>query len=141
MEKAQRKTWNQQQKTLRAALTRSDDHQKAIELFLSQHAMLHAAAMSQSGLWSFADEIWRDLSEEAARRIPPNGEHSIAWIIWHLARIEDVTMNLLVAGSPQRLHRVCASSCRGSLLDLTDRGEGNSPSLSHRVHSHLSSRR
>ena len=37
------------------------------------------------------------------RRIPPNGEHSIAWNIWHLARIEDVAMNLLVAGSPQVL--------------------------------------
>jgi hypothetical protein len=100
-----RKLWNENQKTLRQALLRSDDHQRAIELFLSQHAMLHAAAMSGSGLWSFADEIWHDLSEEAARRIPPNCDHSIAWIVWHIARIEDVTMNLLVAGSPQLLHR------------------------------------
>ena len=29
------------------------------------------------------------------------GEHSIAWILLHLARIEDTTMNMLVAGTEQ----------------------------------------
>ncbi len=32
-------------------------------------------------------------------------EHSIVWILWHLARIEDVTMNMLVAGSKQVFDR------------------------------------
>ncbi len=57
--------------------------------------------MSGSGEWSFADEVLSGLDEAALRHTPPGGEHSIAWILWHLARIEDVTMNLLVAGSPQ----------------------------------------
>jgi hypothetical protein len=35
------------------------------------------------------------------RRIPQKEEHSLAWLLWHMARIEDVTMNLLVAGAPQ----------------------------------------
>jgi hypothetical protein len=100
-----RKLWNQQQQALRHALLRSADHQQALELFLSQHAMVHSAAMSQSSLWSFADEIWGDLTAEAIRRIPPNCDHSIAWIMWHIARIEDVTMNMLVADAPQLLHR------------------------------------
>ncbi|MCK4899059.1 MAG: hypothetical protein KAS38_09795, partial [Anaerolineales bacterium] len=30
---------------------------------------------------------------------------SIAWNIWHIARIEDVAMNMLVAGSPQILEQ------------------------------------
>ena len=71
------KLWNQQQKTLRHALLHSDDHQKAIELFLSQHAMVHSAAMAQSELWSFEDEIWQDMTEEAIRRLPRNCDHSI----------------------------------------------------------------
>jgi hypothetical protein len=33
------------------------------------------------------------------------GESSIAWIIWHIARIEDVAMNLLVAGSAQIINQ------------------------------------
>lgn len=98
-----REFWNQQEQALQRALARPAEHPEAIDLFLSQHAMVHSAAMSQSGCWSFEDEIWDGLTEEAARYIPPRGEHSIAWIFWHLARIEDVTMNLLVAGSPQLL--------------------------------------
>lgn len=41
------------------------------------------------------------LEEAEFRRIPEGQEHSIAWIVWHLSRVEDVTMNLLVAGRDQ----------------------------------------
>jgi hypothetical protein len=37
------------------------------------------------------------------RRIAPGFEHSVAWLVWHMARCEDVTMNLLVARDPQVL--------------------------------------
>jgi len=67
--------------------------------------MVHSTRMAQSELWSFEDEILQDMTEQAFRCIPRDGDHSIAWIIWHIARIEDVTMNLLVAGSPQLLQR------------------------------------
>lgn len=67
--------------------------------------MVHSATLSRSGLWSFVDDIWQDMTEEAIRRIPQNCDHSVAWIIWHIARIEDVSMNLLVAGRPQILVR------------------------------------
>jgi len=100
-----RATWNRQQKLLQRALSHPDEHPEAIELFLSQHAQVHSARMAQYDQWSFEDEVWHGLSEQSLRSIPPGGEHSIAWIIWHLARIEDVTMNLLVAGSDQLLQR------------------------------------
>lgn len=96
-----RKQWNQQQKELRSALENPGQHQKALELFLSQHAALHSSEVSQPGTWTFADELWQDLSENVARRISRNCEHSIVWNLWHLARIEDVTMNVLLAGGPQ----------------------------------------
>ncbi|MBN1934249.1 MAG: DinB family protein [Anaerolineae bacterium] len=101
---AERKQWNERQKTLRQRLE-SGEHQAALDLFLIQHAMVHAAEMSHSDLFSFADQLWPDMTEEAIRRIPQNCNHSVAWNIWHLARIEDVTMNLLVAGSPQLFYR------------------------------------
>ena len=86
-------------------MTRTEDHAKAVQLFTGQHAMLHAAQASQIEPWSFEDEVFRDATEEQIRRIPKNCEHSIAWVIWHLARIEDVTMNMLVAGSPTVLEQ------------------------------------
>jgi hypothetical protein len=100
-----RKHWNEQQKLLRQALTKSDDYQSAIDLFLRQHAMVHRAKMSDMRLPSFADEVWGDASDEIVHCVPPKFEHSIAWIIWHLARIEDMTMNGLLAGKPQIFHQ------------------------------------
>lgn len=98
-----RKLWNEKQQILRTLLEDGSDHLGAIQLFLEQHAVLHSALLAQTSRGSFEDEIWQGLSEAHARRIPRRVEHSIAWIFWHLARIEDVTMNLLLAGSPQVL--------------------------------------
>ena len=95
------KLWNEQQQELRRALERPLDHQKAIGLFLNQHAMVHSAKMSQTRRWFYEDEILEGLTDEDIRRIPQKEEHSIAWVLWHLARIEDVTMNMLIASSPQ----------------------------------------
>lgn len=97
------KLWNEQQQKLRNHFSNPDEHEQAIEFFLVQHAMVHSGEMAPTGLWSFADEVWKGLSEEDVRRVPTNCDHSIAWITWHMARIEDVTMNMLVAGEPQVL--------------------------------------
>jgi hypothetical protein len=95
-----RKLWNTNHQKLNRALG-AGDRKTAIELFLEQHAMVHSASMAKSGLWSFEDEVLCDLSDDQVRAIPHGGEHSIAWIIFHLARCEDITMNMLVAGTPQ----------------------------------------
>ncbi len=100
-----RKLCLKQQTELRRIMMSSSQHRKAIELFLKQHAMLHSAKMAQTEPWSFEDEVLNDMIEGQIRRIPKNCDHSVAWNIWHIARIEDVTMNLLVDGSPQILQR------------------------------------
>jgi hypothetical protein len=100
---ARRKSWNQQQQTLRQSLATREDFPRAIEIFLNQHAMLHAADVSLMGLWSFEDEILDGLDVEQMRIIPGKCVHSIAWVIWHITRIEDATMNLLVGGIQQVL--------------------------------------
>ena len=97
---ANRKLWNDGQQLLRRALALGEQP-KIIDQFLIQHAMVHSKKTSRADVWSFEDELWQGLTESAFRAIPPKGEHSIAWILFHIARIEDITMNLLVAGTPQ----------------------------------------
>ena len=100
-----RKLCLKQQTELRRVMMDISQHGVAIDLFLSQHAMLHSAEMAQTEPWSFEDEVLDDMTDEQIRRIPQNCDHSVAWNIWHIARIEDVAMNLLVAGKTQILHR------------------------------------
>jgi hypothetical protein len=99
-----RKLCLKQQTELRLIMMRSNQHDEAIQLFLNQHAMLHSKKMAGTTPWSFEDEVLDEMPESQIRRIPAGGEHSIAWLIWHIARCEDITMNLLVAGTPQILH-------------------------------------
>ena len=100
---AHRQLWNERQQLFRQALRSKSDHQETIRLFLSQHAMVHSSAMSHSEVWSFEDEVCEGLSDAQLRSRPNGVTNSIVWLIWHIARIEDVTMNLLVAGRPQVL--------------------------------------
>ena len=95
-----RQLWSDGQQTLRRAIA-SKQLQAAIGQFLIQHAMVHSLRVSRMDVWSFEDELWQGLTKQDFRTIPPQGEHSIAWILFHMARIEDITMNMLVAGSSQ----------------------------------------
>jgi hypothetical protein len=101
MPESERKFLNKRQTELRELLQDPEQFDKAIELFFIQHALLHSADIARPARWSYEDEIFTGIDEQEIRRIPASGVHSIAWLIWHLARIEDVAMNLLVAGSPQ----------------------------------------
>ncbi len=104
------KIWNEQHKKLRRLLLSKEKNREAIALLLSQHALLHSGKLLQDEAlggeaYSFADDILDDMTEDQFRRIPQNCEHSVAWSIWHIARIEDVTMNILVAGRSQIMGR------------------------------------
>jgi hypothetical protein len=100
-----RKNCLKRQTELRQIMTSFDQYEKAIDLFLHQHATLHSQKMAGTETWSFEDEVLDDMTEEGIRRIPQNCEHSVAWCIWHIARIEDVTMNMLVAGWSQLINQ------------------------------------
>ncbi len=100
-----RKTWNEGQKTLRHALLTADAHHLAVSCFLAQHACLHVAEVSQSGAFSFEDEVLAGLSDADLRFMPAGGQHSILWVLWHLTRIEDMVMTVLIADVPQLFHQ------------------------------------
>ena len=99
-----RQYWSDQQQHFRRLLLHSDRHSEAIQAFLEQHAMLHTAALVPGSHWSFQDEITADLNDEQLRQIPGSRLHSIAWLLWHVARTEDVTINMLLTSTDQILH-------------------------------------
>lgn len=100
-----RRSWNDQHKLLKQALKSADHRISAVDLFLVQHAMVHSGKLSKLDIFSFEDEIFTNLSLESCRMVPAGTNHSIAWLIWHLARVEDVTMALLVGDAQQTLHK------------------------------------
>ncbi|QDP41549.1 DinB family protein [Radiobacillus deserti] len=106
MDKDQRKIWNENHKKFREILLSPEKHNEAIELFLSLHSFLHSSSISNLNV-TLADELVSDLDEKVFRQYPvsnPDTRNSIAWHLWHITRIEDMTMNILVIDKQQVLH-------------------------------------
>ena len=61
------------------------------------------AKISGSQAWSVEDEALAGLSDEQIRACPCPGKNSIAWLLWHITRIEDLSINFLVLEQPQVL--------------------------------------
>lgn len=119
-----RKELNPRQKALREALNDPEQNGQAIPLFLTLHGILHAASVAPDTPWSYEDLLLDGLTEEQYRLIPDSEEHSLVWIIWHLSRIEDVTMNLLVAERDQVFYKGAWQDKTQSPIKHTGNGTG-----------------
>jgi hypothetical protein len=77
-------------------------------LLLADHSRIHAAAISTAAEYSAAggftmqDDTLKRL-EEPDLRASPDGLCSIVWHIWHMTRIEDVVVNLMLRGTSEVL--------------------------------------
>lgn len=93
--------WNNEMKQLRNIILKPDKIEESKTLVLSLHSMVHSSVMSGIGRITFEDELWEGLEEETFRTAVKDEGRTIAYNIWHITRIEDITMNLLVAGDEQ----------------------------------------
>ena len=94
--------WNSQQKLLKSIIMKLNKFDETIKLCLEQHSMVHTSEMSQTNVVTFEDELWNGLDEVTFRTMPTEkDEATIAWCLWHSTRIEDITMNILVADDTQ----------------------------------------
>ena len=91
---------SEQHKKLQHRIRKEQELEAAKELFLSLHAALHASAVSEMPC-NEVDALLQDLQEYEYAIMPTREAETIAWVIWHIARIEDLTMNMLVARQEQ----------------------------------------
>lgn len=95
------KHWNDQHQLLRRLLLKDKAYQQALPIFFEHHAAVHAVKLQTGAHWSWHDEVLADLTPDQLRYTPTSSPHSVAWRIWHMARIEDVTMNILLVDRAQ----------------------------------------
>lgn len=93
--------WNSKHQLFKSILPNPGNFTEAIQLCLELHALVHTSEMSGTSVETFEDQLWEGLAETTFRTMPSIKDTTIAWNLWHLARIEDITMNLLVAGDAQ----------------------------------------
>jgi hypothetical protein len=77
----------------------------ALKLLLDNHAWVHSSAVAADAMRHIEDELCEGLTEEQLRQCPPNNNNSIAWLLWHMARYEDVAVNSVLRGGTEVLDR------------------------------------
>jgi len=112
--------WNPKQAALKDALAKPERFDEAIRLCLELHGSVHAAEISCVDSPTLFDGLWYGLTRIAFETMPTEKDVTIAWNIWHITRIEDLTINILIADSPQIL-----SDERLESLSVTVRDTGN----------------
>ncbi len=95
------RSWNKDIKQLREIILKPDKIEESIKLSLELHSMVHSSNMSGIDKKTFEDELWEGLDENTFRTSTNEKGRTIAYGVWHSTRIEDITMNILVAGSEQ----------------------------------------
>ncbi len=95
--------WNPLQAQLRELLDKKESFTEAMALLLRMHGLLHTREVSGQSETTLMDEVWDNLSDFALRTMPAAADVTVAWNIWHITRIEDLTCNLLMADGNQVL--------------------------------------
>ena len=72
----------------------------ARDLFLEQHAAVQSAAVGGNKM-SAAERTFGGLTDEQMRVRPREDLNSLAWLLWHIARAEDIMVNRVLYGQPQ----------------------------------------
>lgn len=86
---------------LRKLLRTKKTFHEAIALALEIHAITHTSVVSSSAIPTFCDSVLEGLRDVDYRIMPTKKDETIAWHLWHIARIEDVVGNVLMSGQTQ----------------------------------------
>ncbi|HFL3264444.1 DinB family protein [Clostridioides difficile] len=87
-------------KELNKIIRKEEKIEQAKELFLKIHAKLHLSKISNTEK-NEVDKLINDLNRDEYAIMPTNKDETIAWVLWHITRIEDLTVNMLVAQKEQ----------------------------------------
>lgn len=114
---------SEKHKELNRIIRKPNYVEEAKALFLDIHAGLHLSEVSGTG-HNEVDALLEDLALEEFAIMPTAKDETIAWALWHIARIEDLTMNMLVARRAQIFDVKWGEKLRVSITDtgnaLTD---------------------
>ncbi len=72
----------------------------ARDLLLDEHGRMHAASVT-GDKGTLAERTFGGLSDDQMRVRPREDLNSLAWLMWHIARAEDIFSNIILSGRDQ----------------------------------------
>ncbi|HEX2957826.1 MAG TPA: hypothetical protein VHO70_13405 [Chitinispirillaceae bacterium] len=88
-------------KKIKALFSKEHTFDEGIQVFLEIHSWFYSSKLTGKKSTSFEDALFDGLTEKAARTAVNKKGRTVLYGVWHSTRIEDMTMNLLVAKKSQ----------------------------------------
>ncbi|RFZ78185.1 DinB family protein [Lacrimispora amygdalina] len=91
---------SEEHKALNQIIRKKQRTEEAIKIFLDIHKQLHRSNIKDREE-NETDRLFGDLKPWEYAVMPGREDETIAWVVWHIARIEDLTMGILAARGDQ----------------------------------------
>jgi hypothetical protein len=92
---------NNEIKNIKTLFSKERTFDEGIRVFLELHSRFYSSKTAGKKNTSFEDALFDGLTETAARTAVNKKGRTVLYGVWHSTRIEDMTMNLLVAKTSQ----------------------------------------
>ena len=93
--------WYPKFKELQAALKKPKDISEIKAMVLYLHSQLHSSDVYDLSEETYYDEIIADVNKENFNICPTVKNMTVAWDLWHITRIEDLTTSILLCRNKQ----------------------------------------
>ncbi|MFV0395273.1 MAG: DinB family protein [Coprobacillaceae bacterium] len=109
--------WNPLQKKLRENIKKEEMFIDSKELLLHLHGLLHQKEVYQSKEDTFLDQLYQITDNNNWAIMPGEKDVTVVWNLWHITRIEDLTLNLLIKPDTQVLNENWLQKLNTSVTD------------------------
>lgn len=93
--------WKEKMGYLESIIFNEHKFVESISLLTDLHSKVHSSEITPDGEETIEDILWKDMEETCFRTLSSGEKVTIAWSIYHVSRIEDMTMNVLVGNRDQ----------------------------------------
>jgi len=107
---------SEKHKELNSIIRKSGFLDQAKEILLDIHSYLHHSSISLSQRNEY-DKLLDGLKDNEYYIMPTSKDETIVWALWHIARIEDLTMNILVNQKDQVFNRYWKEMMNSNITD------------------------
>ncbi len=108
--------WNPKQAELKKIITKPDEIENTKRLLYELHSIIHSSEVYENSN-SYYEEIIKNINHNNYSVMPTSKSVTIAWNLWHITRIEDITTSIFILNEPQTFNNESKKKLNSSITD------------------------